>query len=104
MWERLRGRRVLGVKFRRQAPLGIYFVDFLSEEARLIIELDGGQHLDQRRSDERRTRGLESRGYKVLRFWNHDVLLRTDSVLEAIRIGIEERLPHGERHGEAPSP
>ena len=100
LWARLRGRGLQGVKFRRQARLGLYFVDFLSEEARLIVELDGGQHLDQRQSDDRRTRWLESRGFKVLRFWNHDVFQRLDSVLEAIRLTLEERLPDGERRDE----
>ena len=92
LWAKLRSRGLHGVKFRRQVPMGLYVVDFLCEEARLIVELDGGQHLAQRESDAGRTRWLESRGYKVLRFWNHDVLPRPDAVLEAIRLTLEERL------------
>jgi very-short-patch-repair endonuclease len=73
-------------RFRRQAPIGRYIVDFLCAERRLIVELDGGQHVEQQKDhDEVRTRWLESRGYHVVRFWNSDVLANTVGVLEAIR-------------------
>ena len=98
LWYRLRDRRFGGVKFRRQKPVGGYFVDFVSTERRLVIELDGGQHAEQREADELRTRWLESRGYRVLRFWDDDVLLRLDSVLEVIRRALEE----GEGGGPSP--
>ena len=89
LWSRLRGRGLQGVKFRRQARIEHYIVDFLSTKHRLIIELDGGHHADQRESDDARTRDLESRGFRVLRFWNNDVLREPDSVLEAILLHLE---------------
>ena len=85
IWYYLRASRFHGWKFRRQVPLGSYIVDFLCESARLIVELDGGQHAEQARPDAERTRWLEQRGYRVVRFWNNDVLGNTSGVLEAIR-------------------
>ena len=73
--------------------MGRYIVDLVSRERMLIVELDGGQHTDQREYDDERTRWLESRGFKVLRFWNHDVLRHLDSVLDAIWRCLEERTP-----------
>ena len=84
LWKRLRSRQLLGIRFRRQAPIGKYVVDFISYEANLIIELDGGQHALQQAYDERRTAWLESQGFRVLRFWNHDVLQKMDAVLEVV--------------------
>lgn len=84
LWSRLRRRQLLGFKFRRQVPVGPYIADFACVEAKLIVELDGGQHIDAKASDEARTRFLESRGFRVLRFWNNDVLRRTDDVLDEI--------------------
>ena len=98
LWSQLRDRRLEGVRFRRQAPIGWYIADFVSHERKLIVELDGGQHAGRRAYDARRTRWLESRGYKVLRFWNDDVLLRLTSVLEAIAQELRESPP------ESPSP
>ena len=98
LWSKLRDRRLGGVRFRRQTPIGPYIADFVSHERKLIVELDGGQHADQRAYDARRTRWLESRGYTVLRFWNDDVLLRPTSVLEAIALALSESAP------ESPSP
>ena len=92
LWQRLRGHRLEGMKFRRQHPVGPYFVDFYCAEARLVVEVDGSQHLDDARYDERRTCALEARGLRVLRFWNDDVLARTDEVLEAIAAAL--RVPH----------
>ena len=66
--------------------MGPYIVDFMSFERNLVVELDGGQHADQRDYDGRRTKWLESQGPRVLRFWNGDVLGRIDSVVEAIRL------------------
>jgi len=74
----------MGAKFRRQVPIGPYVTDFVCHERRLVVELDGSQHLALRDADSVRTRYLESRGYSVLRFWNDDALLRTDLVLEEI--------------------
>jgi len=75
---------MLGCKFRRQHAIGPFFADFACVERRIIIELDGGQHVARQFYDESRTRWLESRGWRVLRFWDDDVLLRTEDVLEAI--------------------
>lgn len=83
LWSHLRNRRLLGFKFRRQMPLGNHIADFACEQARLVIELDGGQHSDST-SDAARTAALEAAGYQVLRFWNHDVLANTGGVLEEI--------------------
>lgn len=87
LWQRLRRRQLKGVKFRRQQPIGPYIVDVVSFEARLIIEVDGGQHNDAeaRRVDRLRAEWLASNGYRVLRFWNHDVLQSEDAVVERMR-------------------
>ncbi|MBO6796866.1 MAG: endonuclease domain-containing protein [Maricaulis sp.] len=84
LWGHLRGRRLLGAKFRRQVPIGRYIVDFLCKELGLIVEADGGQHTEQEIYDARRTARLEAQGYTVIRFWNVDIMLETDAVLEAI--------------------
>jgi very-short-patch-repair endonuclease len=84
VWARLRGRRFAGYKFRRQIPLGKYILDFVCFDQRLIIELDGGQHTLQKEYDDVRTAWLESQGFRVLRFWNHDVLEDWDTVEEEI--------------------
>jgi very-short-patch-repair endonuclease len=83
LWSRLRGRQIEGAKFVSQFQIGRHVVDFACRDARLAIELDGGQHDAVR--DAARTAIIEHYGYRVLRFWNHDVLTDTDSVLEAIR-------------------
>jgi len=96
LWFHLRDRR-LGVKFRRQQPIGPFIVDFLSVEAAVIIELDGSQHHED--VDAGRTGFLERRGYRVLRFWNHDVLVHTEAVLEVILASVAltpTPLPGGE--------
>src|SRR5215207_4213699 len=80
LWSRLRNDQ-LGVTFRRQHAVGIYIPDFCSPKAKLIIELDGNQHLEQEEYDEKRTKYLESLGYKVIRFWNNDVTNNIDSVI-----------------------
>ncbi|MFH0342783.1 MAG: endonuclease domain-containing protein [Chromatiales bacterium] len=90
LWSRLRGRRLDGVKFRRQQVLGPYVVDFLCLEPKLIIEVDGGQHAEQVSNDLQRTEYLKVLGYRVLRFWNHDVLGDPDAVLESIRAALVE--------------
>jgi very-short-patch-repair endonuclease len=86
LWARLRNRQLEGAKFRRQHSIGPYIADFFCLEARLVIELDGGQHDEQtrREADERRTRYLQAQGYTVLRFWNSEVSEDMDGVLEAI--------------------
>jgi len=84
LWRLVRARQCGGYKFRRQVEIGKYIADFVCLDAKLIIEIDGGQHLNQLPSDTVRSRELESRGYRVLRFWNDEVLNQTTEVLEAI--------------------
>jgi very-short-patch-repair endonuclease len=84
LWFRLRDRRLAGWKFKRQVPIDRFVVDFLCADAKLIVELDGGQHDQDRERDEDRTRVLEAMGYLVVRFWNHDVMRNMDGVLEEI--------------------
>src|SRR5262245_13575805 len=79
LWQHVRNRGLGGFKFRRQATIGHYVVDFLCAEKRLIVELDGGQHTPE--CDAARTARLEASGYRVIRFWNNDVLGNTDGVL-----------------------
>lgn len=83
LWAQLRNDQ-LGVNFCRQHAIGQYITDFCSPKAKLIIELDGSQHLEQEAYDEERTKYLESLGYNVIRFWNNDVLNNIDSVILAI--------------------
>jgi very-short-patch-repair endonuclease len=83
LWSRIRNDQ-LGVTFRRQHAVGNYIPDFCSPKAKLIIELDGSQHLEQEEYDEERTRYLESQGYKVIRFWNNDVMNNIEGVILAI--------------------
>lgn len=87
LWSKLRNTQLEGIKFRRQQPIGDYIVDFVSFEKKLIIEIDGGQHNENQtiENDKFRTKWLNSQGYRVIRFWNHDVLLNIDGVLEVIR-------------------
>ena len=92
LWSRLRGREVGGAKFRRQHAIGRYIVDFCCPERQLVVELDGGQHLVQEKSDLRRTAFLLRRGYRMLRFWDNDVLLNVDVVMEEIARALRD--PH----------
>jgi adenine-specific DNA-methyltransferase len=86
LWRALRDRRLDGFKFKRQVPCGRYIVDFLCAEAGLIIEVDGGQHAEaQARRDEIRTGFLEKEDFRVLRFWNNEVLGNIEGVLVSIR-------------------
>ena len=84
LWGRLRDRQLCGAKFRRQHPIGVFIVDFCCPQRKLVVELDGGQHAEPLAADQERSRFLEGQGYRVLRFWNHDVLTHTDAVLERI--------------------
>lgn len=94
LWFRLRDRRLEGLKFRRQVTIASYIVDFCCESARLIVELDGGQHATQQEQDAKRTEALEARGYLVLRFWNNDVLQNMDGVLQSIVDTLRPVPPH----------
>lgn len=84
LWYSLRSRQLKGVKFRRQHPVAGYIADFCCVERRLIVEVDGGQHTIQTQADRRRTEVLNNYGYRVLRFWDHEVLTNFDVVLECI--------------------
>ncbi|GAB3793590.1 endonuclease domain-containing protein [Dyella agri] len=89
LWYHLRAHRFLGLKFKRQKPLGPYIVDFVCMEQGLVVELDGSQHGDQVAYDRERDAWLAGQGLTVLRFWNHDVMNQTESVLERIRQFVE---------------
>jgi very-short-patch-repair endonuclease len=78
-----------GYKFRRQEPIGSYIVDFICQEEKIIIEVDGGQHSAEREKDFERDRWLKEQGYKVLRFWNNEVLTNINGVLEVIWNNLE---------------
>jgi very-short-patch-repair endonuclease len=84
LWSRLRAHQLAGVQFRRQHAIGNYIVDFCAPREKLVIEVDGGQHLKQEEYDAERTAFLEAAGYKVLRFWNNEVLGEIESVLIVI--------------------
>ena len=85
LWHRIRDKQVEDFRFRRQRPIGKYIVDFICLDAKLIIELDGGQHADSVVLDEKRTVFLESLGYQVIRFWNNEVIENMDGVLARIQ-------------------
>ena len=84
LWKHLRLRQAGGYKFRRQQPIGHYIVDFVCLEQKLVIELDGGQHSQQVDYDLARSEFLASQGFRVLRFWNNQVLKQPDAVKAAI--------------------
>ena len=83
LWHHLRNRTLMGCKFRRQHPIGPYIVDFACIERKLVVELDGGQHVDNL-DDSARTRWIQANGYRVLRFWNNDALRQQQVVLAVI--------------------
>ena len=84
LWKLLRNRGTADYKFRRQYALGSYFLDFVCLEKKLVIEVDGSQHFAQIAYDEKRTAWLVQSGYRVLRFWDNDVLTQTDAVMQTI--------------------
>lgn len=85
LWQLLRNRSIGKHKFRRQHPVGRYVVDFICLEQQLVIEVDGSQHVDRDEQDKKRTVYLESQGFRVIRFWDNDVLMRTDGVKQFLR-------------------
>ena len=93
LWYHIRDRRLAGYKFRRQRSIGPYFADFAWLEAKLIVELDGGQHSDAIAYDEARTRFMEAEGFRVLRFWNNDVRTQVDLVKEQILQALQTLTP-----------
>lgn len=84
LWPHLSGRKLRGVRFNRQFPIGQFICDFVSRERRLVVEIDGGQHAFSTEYDARRTAFLNAQGYTVVRFWNSEVLDNLDGVLEVI--------------------
>jgi very-short-patch-repair endonuclease len=84
LWHSLRNRQLGGFKFRRQKPIGPYIVDFVCIEKKLIIEVDGGQHATKVEHDDKRSEYLRKEGYKIIRFWNNDVLKEKEAVLNQI--------------------
>ncbi|HUL90552.1 MAG TPA: DUF559 domain-containing protein [Pseudolabrys sp.] len=101
LWWHLRGLQIEGTHFRRQATIGPYYADFACHTRRLIVEVDGGGHAEKNQviADDARTKFLISRGYRVLRFWNHDVLKDTEAVMSAICQALNDR-----NDGAAPHP
>lgn len=87
LWQHIRKKQLHGYRFRRQHPIGRYIVDFICLEARLVIELDGGQHQDQANSDQYRDNWLFEHGFHVLRFWNNQIFIEIEAVLETIGQG-----------------
>ena len=94
LWRLLRDRRMQGWRFRRQEPIECYIVDFVCFEARLIVEVDGGQHADSE-SDKRRDARLHAQGFRVLRFWNNDVLSNPDGVCQTLTTALRGRTSCG---------
>ncbi|MEA1901141.1 MAG: endonuclease domain-containing protein [Thermodesulfobacteriota bacterium] len=90
LWQHLRNRELGGYKFRRQRPIGPYIVDFVCLEKKLVVEVDGGQHAGQIELDAERSDYLKKKGYRVLRFWNNEVLKETESVLTVILLSLDE--------------
>jgi len=99
LWSALRDRRANGYKFRRQHQIGPYFVDFLCPESGIFVEADGAHHEDEEQAwyDYRRTNWLKSKGYRVLRFRNHDILRHPSQVIDAIEKALVETAPHPSR-------
>ncbi len=91
LWSRLRSHRLNNIHFRRQHNIGTYIVDFCAPHLKLIIELDGSQHLDQQNYDASRIAYLESKGYHIIRFWNSEVMHNIEGVLDVIVDTIERK-------------
>ena len=105
MWWILRSLKPLGMHFRRQGPIGAYIADFVWYTGKLVVEIDGGQHAEARRAyDERRSAWLQSQGYRVIRFWNNEVLRAPRSVGEAVYAVAMESLAATKNPTPNPSP
>ena len=85
LWNHIRAKQLHGLKFRGQEPVGKYIVDFVCYEKNFVIELDGGQHVGQKKGDNERDSWLASQGFRVLRFWDNEVLMNVEGVLENIK-------------------
>lgn len=91
LWSELKGRQLNGAKFTRQLPIGPYFADFACREAKLVIELDGSQHVESEH-DRKRDQFMVGQGWSVLRFWNIDALVERDAVVDTVLAALEQRL------------
>ena len=100
LWQRLRSRQLYGAKFDRQAAIGSFIADFCCFDPKLIVEVDGGQHGEQRQAYTRRTELLERSGYRVLRFWNNEVLQDIDGVVDRIADEVAPLRPGASGEGE----
>jgi len=96
LWRQLRDKRLKGLKFRRQHPIGPFVVDFCCLEHQLVVEIDGDTHATQIEYDEERTEWLETQGYRVIRFTNQEVYCQLPAVLEAIWAACEGQTPYGQ--------
>jgi very-short-patch-repair endonuclease len=96
IWQMIRKRQILGNKFRRQVPIGPYIADFVCFEKKVIVEIDGGQHKTREGYDQKRTKWFQSQGFRVIRFWNNDVLKNIEGVTERLyaRLGGFPDHPH----------
>ena len=88
LWQTLRLRQIVGCKFRRQYPVGAFIADFACVDAKLIVEVDGGQHAERTEQDQARSDRLAKYGFTILRFWNDEVLQNTDAVLSVIEMAL----------------
>ena len=95
LWQRLKLKQIEGRKFRRQSPIGKYIADFVCFERKIVIEVDGGQHGFEhgKSADYERSEWLQKEGFRVLRFWNNEVIENIEGVLESIRLALEESPP-----------
>jgi|SRR5580704_18607423 very-short-patch-repair endonuclease len=98
LWSRLRKRQLYGLQFRRQYSIGPFFADFVCLEAKLVVEVDGSQHADEEDQDESRSAFLRANGFRMLRFWNSDVMSDVDSVVERIANVLQQAARTG-NHG-----
>ncbi|WP_432823932.1 endonuclease domain-containing protein [Trichloromonas sp.] len=85
LWKHLRARQMDGFKFRRQEQIGRFIVDFVCYDKKLIVEADGGQHATEQKKDEERTCWLNAQGFRVVRFWNNEILTNIEGVLDVVR-------------------
>ncbi len=104
LWQALRSRQLRGWKFRRQHPVGPFVADFVCLPGRLVVEVDGAHHAEQRARDDARTRFIESKGFRVMRFDDGQVLNALDAVLEVIRLALEDARPTDSNPAPHPNP
>ena len=100
-WNQVKDRRFHGLKFKRQHPVGIYFADFVCLEHHLIVEIDGGQHNDNPQ-DEVRTKYLNNSGFKVIRFWNNDILSNIEGVTHSLTLALSRNAGEGTESNNVP--